>query len=213
MGILELRPHITYRGYWDFTGFQQTGFLHIDNHWEFKNGMEVHTGLNITTEGVIENFEISDEIVVPVGTYQHQEAQIVFFTNQSKPVSVNIRSVMGGFFGGTRKANTVALMLRLGEKFNSEFALSNNDIKLPGGSFTTNVFRSRLAYAFTPRMYLQSLIQYNSVVRLWSANVRFGLLQQANTGLFLVWNENHNELGISNRSITIKYSRMFDVLK
>jgi hypothetical protein len=213
MGILELRPHITYRGYWDFTGFQQTGFLHIDNHWEFKNGMEVHTGLNITTEGVSENFEISDEIVVPVGTYQHQEAQIVFFTNQSKPVSVNIRSVMGGFFGGTRKANTVALMLRLGEKFNSEFALSNNDIKLPGGDFTTNVFRSRLAYAFTPRMYLQSLIQYNSVVKLWSANVRFGLLQQANTGLFLVWNENHNELGISNRSITIKYSRMFDVLK
>ncbi|PHN04765.1 DUF5916 domain-containing protein [Flavilitoribacter nigricans] len=213
IGILELRPHVTYRGYWDFDGFQQTGFLHVDNHWEFKSGMEVHTGINFTTEGVTEDFEISDEIVVPVGTYRHREAQIVFFTNQSKPVSINIRSVMGGFFGGTRKANTVALMLRLGEQFNSEFALSNNDISLPGGNFTTNVFRSRLAYAFTPRIYLQSLIQYNSVVKLWSANVRFGLLQQANTGLFLVWNENHNELGISNRSITIKYSRMFDVLK
>lgn len=213
IGILELRPHISYRSYWDFDGFLQTSFLHVDNHWEFKNGMEVHTGINFTTEGVVEDFEIAKEVIVPAGTYPHQEAQIVFFTNQSKAISVNVRSVMGGFFGGTRKNNTVALMLRLGERFNSEFALSNNDIKLPGGAFTTNIFRSRLAYAFTPRMYLQSLIQYNSVAKLWSANVRFGLLQQANTGLFLVWNENHNDFGISNRSITIKYSRMFDVLK
>lgn len=213
IGILELRPHVSYRSYWGFDGFLQTSFLHVDNHWEFKSGLEVHTGINFTTEGVSEDFEIAEEVIVPAGTYNHQEAQIVFFTNQSKPVSINIRSVMGGFFGGSRKANTVALMLRLGEKFNSEFALSNNDIRLPGGKFTTNIFRSRVAYSFTPRIYLQSLIQYNSVADLWSANVRFGWLQQANTGLFLVWNENYNELGISNRSITLKYSRMFDVLK
>lgn len=213
IGILELRPHITYRAYWDFTGFLQTSFLHVDNHWEFKNGLEVHTGINFTTEGVTEDFEISDEVIVPMGTYNHREAQLVFMTNQSKALSVNIRSVMGGFFGGTRANNSVGLMLRLGEKFNSEFAINNNVIKLPGGDFTTNIFRSRLAYAFTPRIYLQSLIQYNSVADLWSANVRFGWLQRANTGLFLVWNENHNEFGISNRSITLKYSRMFDVLK
>jgi hypothetical protein len=213
IGILELRPHVSYRGYWSFDNFLQTSFLHVDNHWEFKNGLEVHTGINFTTEGVSEDFEIAEEVVVPAGTYNHREAQLVFFTNQSKPVSINIRSVMGGFFGGTRKANTATLMLRIGEKFNSEFVLSNNIIKLPGGDFTTNIFRSRLAYAFTPRIYLQSLIQYNSVAELWSANIRFSLLQQANTGLFLVWNENYNDLGISNRSITLKYSRMFDVLK
>ncbi|MEZ4993592.1 MAG: hypothetical protein R2824_24430 [Saprospiraceae bacterium] len=84
---------------------------------------------------------------------------------------------------------------------------------MPEGNFTTNVFRSRLAYSFTPRIYLQSLIQYNSVADLWSANIRFGWLQQANTGLFLVFNENHNEFGISNRSVTLKYSRVFDVIK
>ncbi len=213
IGILELRPHVSYQSYWSFDNFLQTSFLHVDNHWEFRNGMEVHTGINFTAEGVSEDFEIADEVIVPAGAYHHREAQLVFFTNQSKPVSINIRSVMGGFFGGTRKANTVSLMVRLGEKFNSEFALSNNDIKLPGGAFTTNVFRSRLAYAFTPRIYLQSLIQYNSVAELWSVNIRFGLLQQANTGLFLVWNENYSHSGISNRSIVLKYSRVFDVLK
>ncbi len=157
-------------------------------------------------------FEISDGVIIPAGTYNHKEAQLVFFTNASKPISINIRSVMGGFFGGTRKATNVTLALRLGERFNSAFTLSNNDIKLPGGDFNTNIFRSRLAYAFTPRVYLQSLVQYNSVAEIWSANVRFGWLQQANTGLFLVFNENHNVFGISNRSLTLKYSRMFDIL-
>ena len=35
--FFELRPHIVYRGYWDFEGFQETGFLHMDTHWELKS--------------------------------------------------------------------------------------------------------------------------------------------------------------------------------
>ncbi|HZW59238.1 MAG TPA: DUF5916 domain-containing protein, partial [Woeseiaceae bacterium] len=31
-GLLEIRPHVSYTGYWDFDGFQETGFLHIDSH-------------------------------------------------------------------------------------------------------------------------------------------------------------------------------------
>ena len=54
-GILELRPHITYWGYWKLEdGFQETGFLHIDNHWEFRNGFRIDTGINFTKEGVVD---------------------------------------------------------------------------------------------------------------------------------------------------------------
>jgi hypothetical protein len=134
-------------------------------------------------------------------------------TNQSKNVAVSLRSIMGGFFGGTRYNNSAALFLRFGDKFNSEFSLSRNDISLPEGDFTTNIFSSRLSYSFTPRIFAQSLIQYNSVVDLWSANIRMGWLQQANTGLFLVYNETQQEGLVRLRSFTVKYSRMFDVLR
>ena len=43
-GLLEIRPHITYRGYWNFSGFQETSYLHVDNHWAWINGVEIHTG-------------------------------------------------------------------------------------------------------------------------------------------------------------------------
>src|SRR5690606_19674001 len=32
--LFEIRPHVVYRGYWDFDGFQETGHLHIDAHWQ-----------------------------------------------------------------------------------------------------------------------------------------------------------------------------------
>ena len=44
-GILELRPHITYWGYWKLEdGFQETGFLHVDNQTLYFSS-DTHLGL------------------------------------------------------------------------------------------------------------------------------------------------------------------------
>ena len=212
-GLLELRPHVSYRSYWNFQGFQETKFLHIDNHWEWENGLEIHTGINLTTEGVVTPFEIFDGITVPRGTYEHSEAQLVFRTNQSKTVSISTRHVLGGFFGGNRYANSATIFLQLGDKFNSEFIYRRNDIHLDEGNFSTDVIGVRLSYAFSPKMFVQSFIQYNSVVDNWSANVRFSLLQQANSGLFVVYNESYGYDRILNRSLTLKYSYLLDVIR
>ena len=211
--ILEYRPHVSYQGYWNFDGFLETGFLHIDNHWEFKNGMEIHTGVNVTTEGVIDPFEISPGVIVAPGTYRHAEGALVFFTNPSKPVSVNIRSVNGGSFGGTRSINSGTLYLRAGDKFNAAFTYLYNRFDLPVGNFSANVFRSQISYSFKPNIYLQGLVQNNTVDKLWSFNFRFGWLQRANTGLFVVYNHNLLDGGPLNNSFLIKYTRMFDLLK
>ena len=212
LGFLELRPHVSYRSYWNFNGFQETRFLHIDNHWEWQNGLEIHTGINLTTEGVVNAFNIFEEIVVEKGSYEHSEAQLVFRTNRNKPLAVSTRHILGGFFGGKRYANSASLYLRIGDKFNSEYSLRRNDIHLPNGTFSTNVFGARLSYSFTPHIYLQGLVQYNSVRDLWSSNFRFGWLKQANSGLFLVYNDVYGINGVKNRSITLKYSYLFDVL-
>ncbi|MCB0686842.1 MAG: hypothetical protein KDC53_09960, partial [Saprospiraceae bacterium] len=212
-GLLELRPHVSYRSYWTFNGFQETKYLHIDNHWEWENGLEIHTGMNITTEGVLAPFEISPGVIVAPGTYEHSEAQLVLMTNASKGISISTRHILGGFFGGKRYANSATVKLRFGDRFNSEFILSHNDIRLPEGNFIAKLFGTRLSYSFTPRIYTQSLIQFNSVSDLWSANIRFGWLQQANSGLFLVYNELRNSATVLNRSLTLKYSYLIDVIK
>lgn len=215
LGFLELRPHVSYRGFWNFEGFQETGFLHIDNHWEWKNGYEIHTGINITREGVTDGFEIFPGVEVPPGTYDHAEAQIVALTNPAAWWRYTARAFVGGFFGGDRVALIQSLRFRASDTFNAEFSLSRNDIDLPGGSFVTNLFRARVAYSFSPRIFLQGLIQYNNRDDIWSTNLRFGWLQSANTGLFVVYNETRGNLDGAwdpmVRSLIFKYSQLIDV--
>jgi hypothetical protein len=94
-----------------------------------------------------------------------------------------------------------------------------NDVDLPWGDFVTNLVRTRLSYSFNPRTFVQGLVQYNDRADLWSMNVRFGWLQAANTGLFIVYTDTRGLYDLiprperTDRSLTVKFSRMFDVLR
>ena len=213
--MLEIRPHVSYRGYWDFEGNQVTGFLHVDNHWVWKSGFEIHTGINFTQEGVQQEFSLSG-VTIPVGEYKHEELQLVLITNPNNALSFNTRTLIGGYFGGDRISNSGTIRFRIGDKFNSSLNMSHNILNLPNGDITAFVGGLRLAYSFTPRMFLQSLIQHNNISNITSVNARFGWLQNANTGLFVVVNiiKDEDDLDmLNNQSITLKYTHRFDLLR
>jgi hypothetical protein len=214
----EWRPHIMGSGTWGITdGLHESGRWHIDQHFEWKNSTEIHTGMNLTHEGVRRSFEIAPGVFVPPGSYDHVEAQIVQRTNEGYWISVNNTLTAGGFFGGNRVSLTPTVTMRAGETFNAEIGISYNNVNLPWGDFNANLYRTRLSYSFTPRIYTQALLQYNSQTSLWSTNLRFGWLQDANTGLFVVFNDTQDVSEIEaftlGRSLTVKFSRMFDVLR
>jgi len=218
--LQELRPHALYRGFWGFDGFQETGYAHIDNHFQFKDSSEIHTGMNITREGVRAPFEIFPGLFVPPGTYDNSEAQLVYMTNQGAPLSLNFQTFIGGFFSGSRVTMNPTVRIRPSEAFNMELAFSRNDVKLAEGDFVTNLLRTRVSYSFNARTFVQSLIQYNDRADIWSINLRFGWLQAANTGLFIVYNDSHGLYDLfpdrprrEDRSFIIKFSRMFDILQ
>ncbi len=212
----ELRPHISYTGFWKPDGFQETGFLHVDNHWEWASGFEIHTGINFIVEGVLDAFEIAEGVIVPEGTYEHSEVALVLFTNEGLPLSFSMRAVSGGFFGGDRLALSPTLRWRVGEAFNTELSWNYNDVDLPGGSFETNLGRLRVSYSFTPKLFVQALAQYNDRADVTSVNLRFGWLQRAGAGLFVVFNELEDRAGFSTeteRTVIVKYSRLIDLLR
>ena len=215
LGILELRPHINYDGYWKLDGFHQTGKLHVDNHLEFRSGYEIHTGVNFKKEGLSENFEIfpSKNIIVPKSTYDHIEAQIYFTTPPTYKLSFSAMNYIGGFFGGERVSSSPRLKIRLGDNFNSEFSYNYNNVKLPVGNFNTYLSRSRLTYSFNPKMYIQALIQYNNQTNESFINWRFILQRTAASGLYLVYNQMEDYDGIPttrNNTLILKYSHLFD---
>ena len=215
-GLMEVRPHYSYSNYTDFDGFKETGFLHLDVHWEWQNGYEVHTGYNIFTDGIKEEFDIIDDVWVQPGTYEGQELSVYFTTNQAKPLSFRMHTTIGDKFGGDRVILTPTIEYRWGDKFSSRLSATYNRYDLPveGGDFSVMLTRLRLSYSFTPKILLQALMQYNDSDDTLSTNLRFSWLRTANTGLYLVYNE-FDERGLDElpkqREIILKYSFMFDV--
>ena len=219
LGIQEIRPHTLSRNYWGLDGLRETGFTHIDTHWQWKNGYEVHTGVNLTEEGVRVPFEIYPGVFVPPGSYKNAELNMVFMTNQGAPVSLHVTTYNGGFFAGSRSTVTSRLRMRLRETLTTEVSLQVNDVDFPTDRFTATLLRTSLSYSFTTRAFLQALVQYNEQADLWSMNLRFGLLQAANTGLFVVYTDTRGLYDLiarperTDRSFIVKFSRLFDLLR
>lgn len=211
----ETRPHLTFRQYDDVDGRPQSRLLHIDSHFVFANGSFFELpGFNLTREALRDTFQIAKHVRVKPGVYDHFEWATIFNTNLSAPYSFSGSITIGGFYTGHRKGATASFNARPNDHLNASLRLSYDNVDLAEGSFDRKLIGVRLAYAFTPRMFLQSLTQYNNETESLSANIRFGWLGPAGTGLFIVYNEGRatgEESGLVNRALVVKFSRQFDL--
>lgn len=217
LGIREIRPHASYFEYRNIdTDFVQSARLHLDTHFEWQDGMEFHPGFNWVKEGIEEPFEISPGVVVPRGTYDGWEAQWVFYTDESSTFSFNGGVNAGGFLSGSRINPYATVTVRPSSAFSSSIRIDHNNVDLDQGAFETNVLGLRLSYFITPELSIQSLTQYTDRADVWSTNVRLGWLDDAGSGLFLVFNQANGFDTLARdtplqRSFVIKYSKLLDV--
>ena len=213
--LQEISPHGSFTRFWNFDGVMETTFIHLHYDGEFENSSSAGVAYDARSERVFEAFTISDIPVEP-GRYDWGQLAYNFDYDRSAPLSAGIRTTIGGFFGGNIVTIIPSVRARYGETLNLSLSYSRNDIKLPLGSTVTNLTSVRAGYNFSPRVFVQTLLQHNDSARLWSMNFRFGWLQDANTGLFLVYNETEGILDYvpagSGRSVILKYSYLFDVL-
>ena len=211
----ELTPHMSFTRFWNWDDIMETSFLHLHFTGEFEDSSSAGVAVDVRSEEVLTEFSVSG-IPVPPGRYDFNEVSYNYSSNRSAPISVSVRAQTAGFFGGDIVTLRPSLNARYGETFNMSLSFSRNDIDLPAGSVVTNLTSVTAAYNFSPRLFVQSLLQHNDSADLWSVNFRLGWLQDANTGLFFVYNQTDG-LGdfvpeFAGRSVILKYSYLFDVL-
>ena len=212
----QWNPHASFRGYYRPTGGLESGQYHIDlTEVEFARGGRFGPELNIYHEALDEPFAIATGVVLPVGSYSYPTIGLDAATDPSVPLSLTVRADAGPFYNGTRNGGSATLTARRGASFSSSLLVDYNDVRLDQGRFERKLIGARLAWFFTPRIFAQSLLQYNNQARAFAANARFGWLSTAGTGLFLVLNDGEEADGFFrwrrpiSRSITLKYARQF----
>ena len=214
--LKQWNPHASFRGYYGLDDYYQSGQWHVDlTELEFANGGRFGPEVNFYHEGLQSPFEIAPNVVLPVGGYDYVTLGLDFSTNPSSPLSLTLRGDVGEFYNGTRAGGSGTVTLRSGASFTSSLLVDYTDVRLDQGDFVRELIGLRLAYFFTPRILVQSLVQYNNQVQAWTANARFGWLNTAGTGLFVVFNEGQVADGFfdwvrpQSRSLIVKYTRQF----
>ena len=213
--LFEIRPHIYRRTFYKTNRDILSDYLHVDNHWVWPSGFEIHTGVNFTREVVYSSFSISN-IKIGNGDYSHSELQFVAQTNPNKNFFWYNKTYIGGYYGGRRTQFINSMNLSLGNKFNADLNYNYTKLVFEDKENLNSIIAGlRLSYQFTPKIFIQSLIQRNNITNVTSINARFGWLQTANTGLFIVYNivRDLDWFDEINDSIfSIKYTYQFDLL-
>jgi len=214
--VREWNPHVTYREYYGLDGFHQSGQWHLDfTEVAFQSGGRFGPELNLYHEGLQRPFTIAPGVTLPAGSYDFPNLGLDWETNAAAPVSMTLRGDFLGFYNGTRSGGTVTLTYRRGASITSSLLLDYNDVRLDQGHFIKSIVGARVAYFFTPRIFIQSLAQFNDQASAWTTNLRFGWLNTAATGLFIVLNDGEQADSFFNwqrpqsRALTIKFTRQF----
>ena len=210
------QPHFTYRGYFGFDGKMQSEQYHVDlGEAEMNNGGRIGPELNFYGEGLTKPFQIANGVTLPADVYRYASLGFDFASNPSAPVSLTARLDVGGLYNGTRYGGNATLTVRRGSSLTTSLLVDYNDVHLDQGNFIRSLVGLRVGYFFTPRVFLQSLVQYNNQAQAFSANLRFGWLNTASTGLFVVLNDAEDATGLFawqrpiTRSFVVKFTRQF----
>ncbi len=162
-------------------------------------------------ERLDEAFEIRDNQFIPVGDYSTTDYNASFNSDRSRMFRGNLTLRTAEFWDGEKDSLQLGFGFQPGYKFGAEVSWSYEDISLPSGNFTTDLVTTRWRYSFSPIMFLNALIQYNSTRQEVASNLRFNFTYKPLSDFFLVYNERRSTTGeVTERALIGKLTYVFD---
>ena len=216
---MESVRQFTWEGSGEFikngAGFLETRIRQGRFSTEFENSDVLTVEATNNYELLVKPFPIASNVMIPVGSYHFSDVLVSYQWGTQRRASGRISGQRGSFYDGTLTAFTFgSARISVTPKLSLEPTISINRIELPHGNFTRKLLRSRVDYAFTARMFLSGLLQYNSDDRTLSSNIRFRWEYQPGSELFLVYTDERDTAvsrfsSLRNRSFVVKINRLF----
>ncbi len=176
-----------------------------------QNGGILGITRNTNLEQLREPFEIHHDVTIEPGFFTFDDTAIFVFTDPSRLVSANVKITRGGFYSGTRTSYSLGTSLKLGPRFTAQVSWSINDVELAEGAFTTHLLTTHASYSFSPSMFVNALIQYNSITDEVASNIRFNIIHRPLSDIFIVYNDLRDEQGrVVDRALIAKFTYLFD---
>ncbi len=146
-------------------------------------------------ERLQEDFEIRSGIIIPTGTYTYTHYNIIFMSDERRPLSTVANLLWGGFYEGRKTSFDLTLTAAPAEGFKIGAGWEMNQVKLPQGDFTTQILDADLSWSVTNQLLLQGLIQWDKEDDTLAANLRLSWEYRESSWFYLIINPNHEKDG------------------
>ncbi len=177
----------------------------------FHDNSNINFSHRASFERLDEPFAIRPGQEIPIGDYNFEEFSVSFSGDQTRLFSGGASLQTGGFFDGDKDSYSLDFRIQPNYHFTADVSWEHDDVALPSGDFKTNLVNFRLLSAFTPRVFLNALIQYNSTVREIESNIRFNYIYKPLSDFFLVYNETRSTTGeVKERALIAKITYLLD---
>lgn len=217
-------------------GFQSGGTIHWSNEtgrieslgwragWEvrMKDGWVFEARVRPQIENLVESFNLSDDVEIPVGDYDFMTFSAEVTTPPTGNVLITGEAGRGTFYDGTRTNFSIAPVLSLSSSLELSAAYEYNRAVFEARNQALNfhLIRLKSLIMFDTKLSLATLIQYNNQSKTFIGNVRLRYNPSEGNDLFIVYNDDLNAdrfrespvLPTTNqRSIQLKYSYTFRI--
>ncbi len=167
----------------------ETRNLIFGGRLELDNGGRISLQAQQTKERLDENFDIRDDIIIPIGEYEFTSFRVLVETDESKLIAGEFRVNVGDFFDGTRRGFDIDASFKPNRRLAVESQYQFNRVKLPAGSFNANVLATRIAYSFSTILFAKLFAQWNNEDDVISANFLLNYIYRPGSDFYLVFNQ------------------------
>ena len=158
----------------------------------FLSGEEFSYSLVSQYESLSEDFNIFEDFVIPKGEYEWWQQQIRVETKGARNVWGDASYRFGDFFNGERNDIKMELNWKVAVPLFIGGTLTRNNITLPDGEFTANIYQINANLLFSPNITLYNYVQYDNASNIVGWQSRFRWIIKPGNEIILAWTSNFN---------------------
>lgn len=174
----------------------------------FFSGEEIVYSLINQQEYLYSNFNIFENIIIPQNEYQWWRNQVDLKTKGARNVWGQASYSFGSFYSGVREDLIIKANWKVAVPFFLGGSYIQNQVKLPQGNFTVNIYQLNANILFSPNITLNNFLQYDNASKIAGWQSRFQWILKPGNEIIIAWNsrllKNDGPLYISESALRLK---------
>jgi hypothetical protein len=188
-------------------GFDSGGSIHWTNIDGSLESLRYRIGWEISTksgwigalryvpnfEQLIEEFELTDDVVIPIGDYWFNSINGQFHSPFSEPFNAGLEFEYGGYYDGNKTTLSISPTFNISPSFEVGGFYQFNDIRFDTRQdLLAHITRIKGLWMFNTKLSVSAFVQYNSLDHVFLGNIRLRYNPKEGNDFYIVYNDDMN---------------------